>query len=140
MTPGSPLYQALAHAVLVLHVSAVVFIVGGLILILLGGKLEWAWVRNFWFRLAHLAAIVFVAISSWLGIDCPLTTLELWLRSRAGLAGYFDDFIAHWLRKLVFFEAPPWVFATAYTAFALLALFSWTRVRPESPARFRRAL
>ena len=39
-------------------------------------------------RLAHLAAIAVVVAESWLGLTCPLTTLESWLRARAGVAPY----------------------------------------------------
>lgn len=131
-------YLALANAVLVLHVMIVLFIIGGLILTLVGGALRWRWVRNLVFRVLHLAAIGYVALEAWLGIVCPLTTLELWLRTRAGQTVYDGDFIAFWLRKLLFFEAPPWVFTAAYTAFGSLVLLGWMLVRPRLPARWAR--
>lgn len=126
------LYQALANAVLVLHVGIVLFIIGGLLLTLLGAR-AWPWVRNFWFRALHLAGIAYIAMEAWLGIICPLTTLELWLRKRAGQATYEGDFIAHWLRQLMFYEAPPWVFIAAYSAFGLLVILSWILVPPARP-------
>ena len=51
------LYGALANAVLIVHVCIVLFIIGGLVLTLIGGLRRWAWVRNFWFRAAHLLGI-----------------------------------------------------------------------------------
>lgn len=137
MTTDSSLYQALADAVLIVHLGLVLFIVGGLILILLGGRRHWAWVRNFWFRLGHLSAIGYVVAESWLGIDCPLTTVEQWLRMRAGQTSYDDDFIAHWLSQILFFEAAPWIFTAVYSAFALLVVVSWLRVPPLRPGRQR---
>lgn len=133
MTPDS--YQLLANAVLMLHVGIVVFIIGGLLLTLLGGALKWRWVKNFWFRSLHLGGIGYIVMEAWLGIICPLTTLELWLRERAGQATYEGDFIAHWLRQLMFYEAPPWVFVAAYSAFALLVVLSWVLVPPVRPWR-----
>lgn len=130
------MYQALANAVLVLHVGIVLFIIGGLLLTLMGAACKWAWVSNFWFRALHLAGIACVAMEAWLGIVCPLTTLELWLRARAGQATYEGDFIAHWLRQLLFYEAPPWVFIAAYSGFGLLVILSWVLVPPARP-RFR---
>jgi hypothetical protein len=115
---------------LVAHLGVVVFIVVGLVLILLGGKYDWSWVRNFWFRLLHLSAIGYVVAESWFGIDCPLTTLEQWLRVRGGQAGFEDDFIAHWVGQLLFYQAPPWMFVAAYSLFALLVIASWLIVRP----------
>ena len=54
------MYQILADAVLLLHLGVVLFVVGGLVLILLGNWLAWRWVNMLWFRLAHLGAIAFV--------------------------------------------------------------------------------
>lgn len=134
--PKSPgFYRLLADAVLVLHAGVVLFVVGGLCLILIGGASRWLWVRNFWFRALHLAAIAYVALQSWLDIVCPLTTLEQWLRRRAGQVAYEGDFIAHWLAKLMFYQAPPWIFVVAYSAFGLLVLLSWIAVPPHRISR-----
>ena len=126
------LYSALANIVLVAHVSYVLFVVAGLVLILAGGMRRWQWVRNPWFRLLHIAAILYVAAEAWLGIVCPLTTLELWLRELAGQTAYEGDFIAYWLRNLLFFDAPPWVFTVCYSAFGALVLACWLRFPPHS--------
>jgi hypothetical protein len=123
-------FQFLADAVLLAHVGVVLFIAAGLILILLGGRYRWSWVRNFCFRVLHLVGIAYVVAESWLGIVCPLTNLEQWLRERAGQGAYEGDFIAHWLGKLLFYSAPPWVFVAAYTVFAVLVVGSWVVVRP----------
>jgi hypothetical protein len=124
-------YALLADAVLVLHAGIVLFVVGGLVLVLLGNWRGWPWVNRRWFRLAHLAAIVVVVAESWLGLTCPLTTLEWWLRARAGEAPYEASFIAHWLQTLLFYEAPWWVFALAYTVFGALVVAAWWRFPPS---------
>lgn len=131
----SAFYLAMANAVLILHVGIVFFIVVGLVLILAGGALGWRWVRNVWFRMAHLAAIVVVVLESWMGIVCPLTTLEQWLRVQAGQTAYSGDFIGYWLGRILFFQAEPWVFIALYSAFALLVAASWFMVRPVWPRR-----
>ena len=128
-------YRLLADAVLIVHVGVVLFNVGALVLVLVGARRHWQWVRNLTFRLLHLAAIAYVVFTAWLGIDCGLTVLEQWLRARAGQANYDDDFVAHWLSRLLFFEAPPWVFIAVYTAFGVLVLWSWIRVPPLRAAR-----
>ena len=120
-------YQFLADAVLALHVGVVLFVVGGLFAILAGNRWHWPWVNRLWFRLAHLAAIAIVVVQAWLGRLCPLTTLESWLRVQAGAAAYGQSFIEHWLQKILYYEAPPWVFTVAYTAFGALVLLAWWR-------------
>jgi len=104
------LYSLLADLVLITHVSFVLFVVIGLVVILTGGALGWKFVRNPWFRAFHLASIGLVVVQAWLGIICPLTKLEMYLREQAGDATYEGTFIAHWLHKLLYYHASPWVF------------------------------
>lgn len=125
------LYHFLADGVLVTHIAFVGFVVIGLLLILVGGLRRWSWVRNRWFRRAHLAAIGLVVAQAWCGVICPLTTLEMFLREKAGDATYQGTFIAHWLHRLLFFNAPPWVFTACYSVFALAVIASWRFVRPR---------
>ena len=129
-TEPSTLYLLAADAMLLLHVLFVAFVVIGLLLVFIGGAFHWRWVRNPWFRLIHLLAIAVVVFQSWIGVICPLTTLEMAFRSRAGDAQYTGSFIAHWLETLLYFEAPMWVFAACYTAFGLVVVLSWFWVRP----------
>jgi hypothetical protein len=124
-------YRLVADAVLVLHVAVVLFIVGGLVMIVLGNVLDWRWVNRRWFRFLHLAAILFVVVQAWLGEMCPLTTLESWLRVKAGGAAYTESFIETWLGALIFYDAPTWVFTVAYTLFGLVVLATWWRWPPK---------
>lgn len=125
------LYLLAADGILLLHVLWVAFIVLGLILIFIGGCCGWWWVRNPWFRLVHLAAIGLVVLQSWLGMICPLTRWEMALRDRAGDAVYSGAFIAHWLERLLYYQAPAWVFTVCYTLFAAVVAVSWVVIRPR---------
>lgn len=120
-----------ADALLITHVLFVAFVVLGLVLILIGKPLAWTWVRNPWFRIAHLVAIAVVAIQSWVGVVCPLTTWEMAFRERAGDVTYAGTFISHWLETLLYYQAPAWVFIVCYTAFATVVVVSWYWVRPR---------
>jgi hypothetical protein len=131
---ASVYHRLAADLVLATHVSFVVFVVLGLVLVLVGGARGWSWVRNPWFRLGHVLAIGVVAAQAWLGVVCPLTALEMALRSRAGDAVYVGSFVAHWIETFLYYEAPPWVFAVCYTAFGLLVAASWFVVRPARRA------
>src|SRR5690606_7653277 len=115
MQSSSLPYRIAADAVLLVHVGFVAFVLLGLLCILAGGALRWRWVRNPWFRLLHLVAIGIVVLQSWLGVLCPLTTLEMALRQKAGEATYSGSFIAHWLNSLLYIEAPMWMFVVANT-------------------------
>lgn len=125
----------LADLILVLHTLFVVFVVFGLVFILLGGARGWHWVRNPWFRWLHLLAIATVVAQAWLGILCPLTTLEMRLREQGGGDIYAGSFVAHWLDKLLYYHAPGWVFMLVYTVFGLAVLISWFLVKPSSLKR-----
>jgi len=124
-------YLLAADALLSLHVLFVAFVVSGLLAIFMGVALSWAWVRNPVFRIVHLLAILVVAVQAWFGIVCPLTSIEMALRARAGDVVYGGTFIAHWLQELLYYTAPEWVFQVCYSAFALLVAVSWALVRPR---------
>jgi hypothetical protein len=118
-------YLFLADLVLFLHFAVVVFVVGGLVIIFAGNWRDWHWVNGWWFRLSHLLAIAVIVAQAWLEKLCPLTTLESWLRVRGGAVGYTESFISYWLRNIIYYEAPLWVFTLIYTLLALLVLAAW---------------
>lgn len=126
------LWRWLADVVLLFHAAYVAYVVLGLGAILLGLALDWPWVRNFWFRATHLAAIVLVMAESILGLACPLTTLENRLRIAAGERGYpAAGCIAHWVSPLIFFDFPQWVFTIAYVAFAIIVVAVFWLAPPD---------
>ena len=131
-------YQLLADLVLSLHFAIVLFVVGGLLVIVAGSLRGWRIAGALWFRLAHLAAIAIVIAQAWLGVVCPLTTLEMWLRERAQGPIYTGSFIEHWLQRLMYFDAPPWAFAVAYSLFGLVVVATWWYFPPRSGPRARR--
>jgi hypothetical protein len=121
----------LADALLTLHVGVVLFVVLGQAMLLLGGWRRWSWVRSFRLRVAHLLLMVFIAVQAWLGQLCPLTVWEQDLRRIAGQTGYRESFIEHWLSRLLYWQAPWWVFVAVYTAFAMLVLLTWRWLPPR---------
>lgn len=123
-----------ADLVVVFHAAYVLFVIGALVLVCIGARRRWEWVRNRWFRGIHLLMILVVIVEAWLGIVCPLTTLENKLRRAGGEQPYPGDFIARWVHELLFFELPSWVFTVCYTAFGLAVLASLWLV----PVRWRK--
>lgn len=131
----SSLYQWLADGVLVLHFAVVVFVVGGLGVIVIGNLARWRWVNDFWFRLSHGCAVSIIVFQSLLGMACPLTDLERWLRQQAQTTSYQGSFIEYWLQRILFFEAPAWVFMLGYTLFGLLVMVIWLCFPPRRHRR-----
>ena len=127
-------YQLLANMVLSLHVAIVVFIVGGLGCIIIGNLCTWHWVNALWFRLMHLAAIAAVIAEAWIGVVCPFTSLEMRLRIKAHATTYTGSFIEHWLQRILYYEAPAWVFTISYSLFFIVVIATWWYF----PPRFKR--
>jgi hypothetical protein len=117
----------MADVILVVHFLIVAFNVGGLLVVWVGAGVGWRWVRNPWFRFLHLGAIAFVAAGALLGMVCPLTVWEDMLRGGARA----DSFVGRWVRYLLYYDAPEWVFAAAYVAWTVATLVTLKLVPPR---------
>jgi len=124
-------YSFLADGVVVLHVTYVSFVVVGQLLIWLGLALRWGWVRNPWFRVIHLLAIVIVGLEAACGIDCPLTVWEDRLRHLAGQDISEGSFLGRLLHNLLFYHFQPWVFNVGHIGFALLVIVTFLAAPPR---------
>ena len=123
----------LADFILVIHFLFALFVVGSLPLIWIGAWMGLGFVRNLRFRLAHLVAILFVAVESLIGMVCPLTSLEDALRGTEN-AG---SFVQRWLHRILYYDLPEWVLTVSYVMFALLVAFTFVIV-PPSRRKLRR--
>ena len=120
----------MADVLLVVHFGIAAFIVLGLVAVWIGAALGWRWVRNRWFRWLHLAAIAFVAAEALAGMACPLTVWEDMLRGGARP----ESFVGRWVRALLFYEAPEWVFTAGYLAWAAATLVTLKAIPPRRRA------
>jgi hypothetical protein len=116
----------LADFVLLIHLFVVIFNVGGLFAIWLGAWRGWNWVRSRAFRTTHLVLILLVAAEAILGLACPLTVLEDWLRGTVSEQG----FIQRWMHNWLYWDLPSWVFIVVYSKFAALVAATWKLVPP----------
>ncbi len=128
------LWRVMTDIVVAIHAAYVAIVVIGFAAILIGSAAQWRWVRNFYFRTAHLAMILLVCAEALFGTICPFTRLENTLRLRGGETGYARDFIGYWLDRLVFYNAPLWVFTAAYLTFGMLVLLTFWFVPVRRPA------
>jgi hypothetical protein len=127
--------RILADVIVVLHVAYVAFVVLGMVAIVVGLIFHWAWVRNFWFRVIHLAMIAVVSLESLAGIACPLTTWENALRTLGGQKASKGEFVASWMHRLIFFHAEPWVFTLVYCLFGAAVALTFLLGAPRWPGR-----
>ena len=138
MTPAQRFYLVLADLTLIVHFAFVAFVLVGLVLIWIGRFRGWRFVRNFWFRATHLAAISVVAAESLMGFVCPLTTWEDRLRLLAGgEERYQGSFIQHWLHQAMFFDFSEQIFTVVYIVFFLAVALSVWLVPPRWQHRAR---
>ncbi|GHT11255.1 hypothetical protein FACS1894170_04570 [Planctomycetales bacterium] len=125
-------YSFLADLIVVVHFGYVSFVVLGLLVVLIGGGFGWQFVRNFWFRILHLAMILIVVAESLLGIICPLTVWEYNLRVAAGQQDVSDvSFIARTIHNLMFFDVSMTFLTCCYCLFGLAVIASWWFVPPR---------
>ncbi len=115
-----------AIIVLAIHLAIIAFNVAGCVLIPLGAWLGWRWVREFWWRLAHLLSFAVVAIQALLGRACFLT---IWQDELSGTT-QVQPLIEQWIDGLIYWDLPLWVFAAAYVAVFVYVVALWVWVRP----------
>ena len=84
--------------------------------------------RNRAFRYLHLAAIGCVALEALAGYACPLTLWENLLRGGARP----ESFVGRWVYRLLYYQAPEWVFTTLYVAWAAATLATLWRLPPRA--------
>jgi hypothetical protein len=125
----------LADIIAIIHLGYVVFVILGFILILMGIALRWKWIRNLWFRIAHLAAIAGVALEAILGVNCPLTVLEFSLRYGVSLSSRRVSFVGELVGSVLYYDAPAWLFTIIYVGFALLVAITFVLAPPNRRGR-----
>ena len=119
------MYAIAADMLMILHFAFIFFVVVGQALFILGHHRHWRWVRNGLLRRVHLASVALVVVQTWARQHCPLTLWEKHFRLLNGQAPYGESFIAHWLGRIIYFDAPQYVFQLVYTVFGLLVLLYW---------------
>jgi hypothetical protein len=89
---GNGVYDALATAVLFLHALFILWVVAGSLVTKGRPVLSWL----------HIGSLLWGVFAEVLPGSCPLTNLENWLESRAGVQPYQGGFLLHYLDALVY--------------------------------------
>ena len=124
-----------ADIVAIIHLGYVVFVILGFICIVAGIIFRWRWIRNPWFRILHLAAIIAVAMEAIVGVNCPLTVLEFRLRYPNGQFQERGSFIGGLIDSILFYDAPGWLFTAVYSCFAIAVFITFIMAPPARKSR-----
>lgn len=92
VAPGKGVYAVLATATLLLHAVFVLWVVAGALLT--RGRPVLGWI--------HIGSLLWGIFIELMPGNCPLTTLENWLESQAGVQPYQGGFLLHYLDASVY--------------------------------------
>jgi hypothetical protein len=99
-------YSALAVCVLSLHMAFILWVIFGVI----------AARKRLWLRWLHIVSLVWAILIEVFPWTCPLTFLENWLESKAGVQPYQGGFLLHYLDALVYPNVSPMLLTVAAVA------------------------
>lgn len=117
-------YGILADATVMVHLLWVLFLIFGAF-----PGVRWKVVKMI--HVFGLALAMFIQAFDWY---CPLTDLEVWLRSRQGpSAAYTGSFIAHYAEKLLYLNLPPGLILAGTVV--VVVLNAWVYLRRRQKAR-----
>ena len=89
---GNGVYAALATAVLFLHALFILWVVAGSLVT--KGRQVLSWL--------HIGSLLWGVFAEVLPGSCPLTNLENWVETQAGVQPYQGGFLLHYLDALVY--------------------------------------
>ncbi|HTT65709.1 MAG TPA: DUF2784 domain-containing protein [Bryobacteraceae bacterium] len=99
-------YAALATITLAAHLIWIAWVIFGWLVARRRPVLRWL-------HFASLIYGIFIEIAPW---PCPVTLLEQWLESKAGITPYREPFLAHYLDALVYPDVPEWLLISVAVA------------------------
>ena len=96
-------YEIAADLTAAVHFTFIAFVIFGALL----GRRSRLWMA------LHVAAMLYAVTIEVFYWYCPLTVLEQYLRSKAGRGQYQEAFIAHYLNRIIYLDAPQWTLILA---------------------------
>jgi hypothetical protein len=90
--------EYLIQLVVIAHIIWVLFVLIGFLWTVIAILVHRRFLDYFWVRTIHLVGVILVALLPRFGGRCPLTTLEIYLRTCSG-SNYSEGFILHYVRE-----------------------------------------
>lgn len=91
------LYELAVAAALAAHLSWILWVMLGWLMTRHRPILRWL----------HILSLIYGILIEVLQFPCPLTVIEQWLRSRAGINPFRESFLVHYLGALVYPDIAP---------------------------------
>ena len=107
-------YRLAADAVVLLHFGFAIFVVAGGLLVF-----RWRWIV-----LLHLPAVIWGVLLEFFGWICPLTPLEMRLRTAGGQTAYSGGFVEHYIQPVLYFVDSDVIVQIAIGSFVILVNLS----------------
>jgi len=121
-----------ADIVTAVHLAVVLFMLGGMLLVPVGGVLGWSWVRSLPLRLTHLGIMGYIVFNAIRGELCFLTYWEMDLRQAAGQATREQwSFVGRLLHDILFVEVDQDLLHRIYIGLGVLVLGGLLLVPPR---------
>jgi len=118
------IYKILADSVVMIHFLWIVFLFFGAI---------WG-IKNKAVKIFHISGLVFAFVIQIFGWYCPLTHLEVWLRSRHDSAlSYMGSFIIHYVEELVYIELSRNLIIVLTLVLCVFNLWFYLKKKQSSP-------
>ncbi|PKK98030.1 MAG: hypothetical protein CVV57_09430 [Tenericutes bacterium HGW-Tenericutes-2] len=127
---SSEILYFLSRVVALLHLLYVLFVFLGLFYIYIGFMFKIKLIRNVYFRVIHLIAMIVVAIQQYFLVNCPLTVLEKKLLTMAGKPTYSGAFVANMMNKYSI-NIPTDYYLYLYVSLSLLFIASFILIPPK---------
>ena len=125
LTSITSMYSMLASVVLGLHLLFILWLIFGALVARSRALLRWV----------HIACLIWGILIEILPWPCPLTLLENWLESRAGVEPYQGGFLLHYLDALVYPNISSVVLTVAGVVVCTLNLVFYARAFWVGPKR-----
>jgi hypothetical protein len=117
--------------VLGFHIAIASFIVFFIVAIPLGGRLGWVFIRLFWWRCAHVAAMGVVAAQKALGNACFLSVWERRLVDIANEVPHHAPVFQAIGERVLYWNLPLWFFTWLYACLFAFVIALWFVVPPK---------
>ena len=118
----------IADFIFLIHFLIVIYVATGILLIPFAYKMNWGIFKNKKLRILHLFLIILVSCESILGLTCPLTSLENYLRNILNT----ETFVSFWVRKIIYWDLPNIFFISLYCSSSILTIFWWKFFPPKT--------
>ena len=116
----------LADFILFVHILVAVFISFGILIIPIGGILNWHWCKNFCLRALHLGLTIIVFGETIVGVSCPLTVAENFFRENTTS----QSFIGKLMEDVLYWNLSATMFLYLYGFCSVWLLMLWLFVPP----------